>query len=50
MSESGGYLREFKRVGEFFVCLRCGALVTDEDLPDYDDAREKHYEWHMKPR
>jgi hypothetical protein len=49
----------FEYEGEFghyeadtFVCLRCGALVPTSclDMKDYDDPREKHYNWHRSIR
>lgn len=52
--EQGGYLGEFgHHDGDEFVCLRCGAIVpanAPRGMNDYDDPREKHYEWHRRPR
>lgn len=36
------------------TCLRCGALVPNDGhcikMTDYDDPREKHYNWHRRVR
>ena len=54
MSGTGreGFLSEFEHHdSDVFACLRCGALVASSwTALDYDDPREKHYEWHRKPR
>lgn len=36
--------------GDAWVCLRCGSLVAklDHKMEDYDDAREKHFNWHRR--
>jgi len=48
------YLEEFADYeSTLSVCLRCGAVVPRVEIAemgDYEDPRDKHYQWHRTIR